>query len=908
MSAALSRHPSVMDSHAPHTIVVLPHTHWDREWYHPVGRMRQRLATLVDELLAHPDGLPFLLDGQTIVLDDYRALRPERAELLKDALRSGRIEAGPWFVLADQLLPGGEALVRNLLEGTRTIGELGGAAPAVLYSPDAFGHSAAGPVLAEGFGMPVAVLWRGYGGPDHPVGMVARWSHPSGARVLLYHLPPEGYEIGASLPTAPDAAAVRWRTMRAHLVGQNPLGVTLLPNGADHHARQTALPLAVNALAYAATPYEVVVDSLAGFAGRLLANANDTPLPSVKGELRDSSGWTWSLQGTFGTRAHQKRRNAEVERTVLRDAEPWVALAWFARGAMHHPSLRLAWRTLLETHPHDTLCGCSVDDVARAADVRWSDALSQAHGVRDDAIATLVDYDAESQRELEAYWQPTAIVRNPSARQRGGLVRLRLHDQVIPDPVGPGSASRSGARMAAPPGPPEWSGEEHVQILQRGRAFDRVESPRHYPRNAVVRTSDALAMIPPMAGYGVIPVTLAQLGSLVQPVPVRDRVRAGTGELVGPHWRVAVSPQGVTAVHAATGARVQPFGWLESATDAGDLYTPSIRSAPIIGHWGSQRVDARGPLAATWEVDTVIERPRQSVVSATEPLAREVQTRTVGEISCTASVSMFAATEWLEVNVRGDNQARDHRLRWVLPLPASIRTDRHIADAAFGPVDRTRSRRDPKAWSAEERLPTAPLHRWLLLQGDAYAIGVVSDGLAEYELTAEGHLAITLVRAVGELSRRDIPERPGHAGWPAPVPDAQAQGPFAARFAIAILPARRDDAIERVEAIADDVLLPLVAETWRGVGTVLSPVSGISLDGHGLTASAIKRSEDGQWLVLRCVNSRDAAVRGTWRLPRAAQEVRVSRLDETPGAALSGTGATIVFEAPARGVTTILVR
>ncbi|CAA9301766.1 MAG: GH38, partial [uncultured Gemmatimonadaceae bacterium] len=196
---------------APLVVHVVPHTHWDREWYHPVGRFTQRLVALVDELLDDPvpgtpphATAPFLLDGQAVVLDDYLAVRPERAADLAAALATRPIEAGPWYVLADELIPGGEALVRNLLAGARTVARVGGVAPRVLYCPDSFGHPAALPTLAAGFGMPVAVVWRGYGGPRWPAGDAAWWEGADGARVLLHHLPPDGYEFGSSLPT--DAA------------------------------------------------------------------------------------------------------------------------------------------------------------------------------------------------------------------------------------------------------------------------------------------------------------------------------------------------------------------------------------------------------------------------------------------------------------------------------------------------------------------------------------------------------------------------------------------------------------------------------------------------------------------------------------------------------------------------------
>src|SRR6185503_2027130 len=80
------------------TVHVVSHTHWDREWYQPAERFRQRLVALIDELLdaPPPDGSSFLLDGQTVVLEDYLEIRPERASEISRALREGRLEVGPW--------------------------------------------------------------------------------------------------------------------------------------------------------------------------------------------------------------------------------------------------------------------------------------------------------------------------------------------------------------------------------------------------------------------------------------------------------------------------------------------------------------------------------------------------------------------------------------------------------------------------------------------------------------------------------------------------------------------------------------------------------------------------------------------------------------------------------------------
>jgi alpha-mannosidase len=307
-------------------------------------------------------------------------------------------------------------------------------------------------------------------------------------------------------------------------------------------------------------------------------------------------------------------------------------------------------------------------------------------------------------------------------------------------------------------------------------------------------------------------------------------------------------------------------------------------------------------------MSTRFERVRDAITPATDASQRELPPRELVSVSATVRLSLTAGTDRIDVSICGDNAAGDHRLRWLLPLPGSLHLGHVIADAAFGPVRRDANPRDVHEWPAEERIDSAPLHRWVSVTGEAYGLGVISDGLAEYELLPNGHLAITLVRAVGELSRRDLPERPGHAGWPAATPLAQSRGPFEANFSIIVLPQDADAALAQLEMAADDLLLPMSGDSWRGVATPLAEFSGLTLEGEGLVFSAAKRSEDGEWLVLRCQNQRATVMQGAWHLPRPATDVCLSQLDERPGVALSGTASRIHFEAPPFGIVTLLVR
>jgi alpha-mannosidase len=274
----------------PLEVYVVGHTHWDREWYQTAERFRQRLVPLVDELLDDPPtgDTSFLLDGQAVLLEDYLAVRPDRAAELSSLIRDGRLEAGPWYVLADELIPSGEALVRNLLAGRDTVRRLRGEPPPVLYCPDSFGHPAILPDLARGFGCDLIVLWRGFGGARWPSGDTMQWRAPSGQQVIVHHLPSDGYEFGSVLPTNPAAARERWARLSAVLAPRASTGVVLLLNGADHHARQRDQREAIAALAAAARPSIVGASTLRGAATAIGAAAARSALPVVEGELRDS--------------------------------------------------------------------------------------------------------------------------------------------------------------------------------------------------------------------------------------------------------------------------------------------------------------------------------------------------------------------------------------------------------------------------------------------------------------------------------------------------------------------------------------------------------------------------------------------------------------------------------------------
>jgi alpha-mannosidase len=347
--------------------LVVPHTHWDREWYLPFEQFRLRLGAVVDGVLdtleRDSSFTSFTLDGQAIVLEDYLEVRPENEGRLRALLAAGRLEAGPSYVLPDEILVGGESLVRNLLRGRRVCRRFGVEPSRVGYMPDSFGHPAQLPQILAGFGLRTFLFSRGLGDELDDVGVVFRWRAGPAEVVACQMLP--HYDNFARLGWYHDAEErVRGIVERfGELVRAAGGDTIVLANGSDHLPIEPELPEIVSGLERTfQTEFRI---------GRY--DAFEPPgdgLPVHEGELVGSRLQN-VLRGVNSARIYLKQANERAE-TRLLSIETAAALRTL-RGAAPFPAanLRLAWRDLLRNHPHDSICGCSCDEVHRDMLVRY---------------------------------------------------------------------------------------------------------------------------------------------------------------------------------------------------------------------------------------------------------------------------------------------------------------------------------------------------------------------------------------------------------------------------------------------------------------------------------------------------------------------------------------------------------
>lgn len=416
------------------TIHLVSHTHWDREWYLTFQQFRLKLVYLIDSLLeileCDPQYRHFMLDGQTIVLEDYLAIRPEREEELREYIRQGRILIGPWYILPDEFLVSPEAHIRNLLEGDRVARRFG---PKMMvgYIPDTFGHIGQMPQILRGFGLETAVVWRGMAYAPCEI----LWESPDGSRVLTANLR-DSYSNAASILNGGGGEAFarevchRRDTLAPHAKAEH----ILLMHGTDHMLPQPETTTALRAAEGLLDGDRIIHSTLPAYLEAVRAGTRPEDLPVITGELRDSRRQQL-LPGVLSTRVWIKQRNHACETLLEKWAEPFSTVAELIAadlpGArrLRRPVavLREAWRLLMQCHPHDSICGCSIDQVHEEMRPRFDQVEQMGEEITRqslEALAAAVDtHPPEGCGGASA-----VVVFNPNGAAASGLVSAALYE------------------------------------------------------------------------------------------------------------------------------------------------------------------------------------------------------------------------------------------------------------------------------------------------------------------------------------------------------------------------------------------------------------------------------------------------------------------------------------------------
>jgi alpha-mannosidase/mannosylglycerate hydrolase len=832
--------------------LLVSHFHWDREWYRTFQGYRARLVDAVDRVLALCEADPcfrFLLDGQAVVLEDYLAVRPAARDALACLIGERRLAVGPWYVQPDSLLPSGESHARNLLAGRRVAGTFGPVSR-VAYVPDSFGHPAQFPQIFAGFGLGPFVYWRGNGDELDELRDRWRWVAPDGSGVDAWLLR-DGYFAAAFLPADVEEAA---RGLAVLALKRAPADEpVVLMNGFDHMTPDEHVGAVADALARQ-TKWNVtrgLLDDLP---------PPETPLPEWRGALTGAR-LANLLPGVWSARMPLKLAARRLEALLEGWVEPWTALGRLLGTPDERPALAEAWRELLRSQAHDSIGGCAIDAVAAAVSARLDDAVQLAEQTCTRTLERLAGLGPT--RLVPRGLEQELVVFNPSPRARTDVVRIALDDYpALRLPLGAPDLPPLTLAAAAPTRPGFAVDGVPVRVL----ASADETRPRWLPGQQPI---DVELVVRDVPAFGCRRLRLGPAE------PVADVVDDGR-EIAAGEVAVAVADDGTLDLTIG-GRRWSGLAALDDRGDRGDTYDFD----PVDDDPGGRLLDVewtrrRHPSG----IETLAVRRALEVPAALVPeRTRRADERVVLDVEVEARVA--PGVRRVDLVVRVENRARDHRLRLRFPLGAGTV---HAA-TTFDVVERRPGAVPMRRW-VHPPPATFPHQGWVSAGG----LTLVAPGLPEVEVDAEGTVALTLLRAVGWLARYDLRCRPVPAGPEMPVPGAQCPGTLEAR--LSLLPGVDPAAAREAELGLRGVI--------GGDAPLLDDRSLVTVEPAAALLSALKPADDGDGLVLRLLNPTDATLAARVRLGFPVRAVEAVRLDETPldEVVQVDTGAPLGAEVP----------
>ena len=842
-------------------VYIISHSHWDREWYMAYEQHHMRLIELIDDLLelfeVDPSFNSFHLDGQTIILDDYLQVRPEKRQAIQQAINEGKLRIGPFYILQDDFLISSESNVRNMLIGMEESRKWG--TPVMLgYFPDTFGNMGQTPQLMKQAGISAAAFGRGV----KPIGFDNQvleaenyssqysemwWKGPDQTAIfgLLFA---NWYSNGNEIPVEKEAALAFWKQKLADAEQYASTNHLLMMNGVDHQPVQKDISKAIHIANELFPDYEFIHSN---FTDYLEAVQKDVPedLGSVEGELtsQETDGW-YTLANTASARVYLKQWNTKVQRQLENITEPLATMAYEVSGNYPHDQLDYAWKTLMQNHPHDSICGCSVDSVHREMIPRFEKADEVGKYLAQDSLEQLTAAIDTTGFPKDSF--PFVIV-NTAGMDKTGEAEITIElerkrfAEGIPEQLYQELENlpkrkyhvetKSGATI------PAILSEETVQF-----GYDLPKDRFRVPYMArMIKVTLPLENMPAFSWE-----TFALVEGEAK-AEEKETMIHQSGRIIenGPLHLTIEKNGTITMEDRKNKRKLNNLHIFEDIGDIGNEYifkqpfcdqpilssnkensevkvlvdTPEIAKISIL-----QEMEI--PVSA----DERLEKEQQMVVEFRYRKAERSKEKRILQIKTIMTIRKDSKKIDFETTL--DNQMKDHRLRVL--FPTKLHVEHHEADSIFEVVKR------PNHVSKSWENPTNPQHQqaFVNIHDEEYGVTVGNFGLNEYEVTEDGQIAVTLLRSVGEL---------GDWGY-FPTPEAQCLGEHRFNYSIE-LHGPEEKFSTYLHAYAAQIPFS-TQQIKHHEGTLISKQQYLTIKSETFAITALKRSKFSDKVVVRGFN------------------------------------------------------
>lgn len=834
---------------------IVPHMHWDREWYFSTEESRILLVNNMEEIMemleTNPDYPYYVLDGQTSILEDYFAVKPENKERVKKLVQEGRLIIGPWYTQTDEMVVGGESIVRNLLYGIKDSEEFGDYMK-IGYLPDSFGQSAQMPMILNGFDITYSIFWRGTSERHGTDKTEFYWKTEDGSKVLV-QLFPLGYAIGKYLTEDEEALQKRIDKYFTVLDRGATTENILLPNGHDQMPIQKNIFTVMEKLRKLYPDREFFLSKYENVFAQL---EKQKDLPTLEGEFLDGK-YMRVHRSIYSTRMDIKAANARIENKITNILEPLASLAYSLGFEYHHGLIELIWKEIMKNHAHDSIGCCCSDKVHRE-------------------IANRFFLAEERVDQLINFYKRKIVDSMDTAKQQDRLTAFNLlpyeRTEVITTSV---MTKLKSFKLV------DQGGMEHdfdiisSEITDPGLIDRQIVHYGNY--DPFIKYTIQLKDTLPAMGYKTYFVEESDI-EMVPSLTSTDKVETD-------YYSITVNPNGTLNIFdKKLNQGFENVLLLENGGDDGDEYdfSPLPNEDLLYSNNVAARTEIRqNRYGATIDIRYTLDVPGDLEQRKAKVADSRVDVHIV--------VTIANEKQLIHVELEIDNHARDHRLRAL--IPTGIASSFSISDHQFGSIKRNVIDSAIEIWEEEnwdERPdPIYPMLSYAGLSNDNYGVSVLTNSTREYEIIGKDFdtIAITLFRSVGFLGKEEMLRRPGRpSGIKLPTPDSQMIGKLTLEFAIAT-----SDQPEKVARTAKEYLTPVV--TYNKIphdamklnkANVKTPLefSFFKEVDPNVVLSTLKKAEKDAQFILRFYNPTEAEATAVFEFNRGIEHASAANLNE----------------------------
>ena len=740
-------------------IHVIPHSHWDREWYFTTSRSKvylmKDLGDVLNTLENDPEFKYFMVDAQGSLLDDYIKWRPQDKERISKLVNEGRLVIGPWYTQTDQLVISGESIVRNMYYGMKRC-ESFGKYMNVGYVPDSFGQSGNMPQIYRQFGIEDTLFWRGVS-DDMVKHTDYNWRGDDGSVVFTTQIP-FGYYIGGNIPEEPEENEEFWQKECLEKAGgRSATRHIYFPNGFDQAPVRTNLPQLVKERNEKDPENEYVISCIEDYIKDV--KSENPELEEVQGELVIAKHMRIH-KSIFSSRSDLKVMNTQIQNYVTNVMEPLLTISYNLGNEYPHEAVAEIWKLLFENAAHDSIGSCISDTANEDVYVRYKQARDIAVNLvelHSRLIATNVKNDADM----------TFTVINTLPQKRKDTVIVKTY---VP-----------GGKFAIID---ENGNDVDYTIIKSRDLTDYVlsqtimldPSRKFYVPDQVLEVTMAIkANDVPALGY---------VQYSIDTKKDSHKETADKKVLENKYYTIEVEENGsLTIVDKANNVTYKNQGILVENGDDGDSfnYSPPRKDMEVFSNESKCTVKISGS-----DIYDQAEIHFDMVVPA------DLDERAEGKVSVTMLVDMTVAlrkdSKVIDFNVKVDNKGLSHRL--CVLFDSQIVSAFNYADQQFGLIKRPNyyekemklymesmnNKTEKKAgiqelanWANDQStwqeppISIEPTQSYVSLTDGKTGIAVIPQGVREYEVLDDSKIRLTLFRTYGFMGKENLIYRPGRA-------------------------------------------------------------------------------------------------------------------------------------------------